>query len=1075
MPEDPRFMSAFAWTLSWPAQPPLALAWPVRMEYFPGWLAALFFIAGAIPIVLLGVWSLNGLGPVRKWVAIGTRLAVMLLFILIIGGVRWQRTHKDLEVWVLRDISGSTTHVRDLPAKTLAQSVDDYLNAVNKDPDKKKSDRVGVMSFQDRPLVDAMPSTDLKLDARALRDAGNGTNVASAIQLALATMSHDAMHRIVLVWDGNQTAGDLDAAINAANSQNVPIDVMPLRYDLRNEVLVERFVAPAWKRENEPFTIQVVLRSTNPVPVTGSLQVMHQNQLLDLDPTTPEVDSSRTVTLQPGLNVQQVRVPALGSGGVHQFKAIFNGSDLAAAATPGGPAIRGDSIESNNVADAFTFVRGKGKVLYVDNVPAGGEFLVNAVAREGITLERVNIDGFPQNLVALQSYDAVVLANVPRGAGGLSDDQQKLLAAYVHDNGGGLVMVGGPETFGAGGWQGSRLEEVLPVNMEIPAKREIGKGALALIVHSCEFPDGNYWGAQCAIKAVDTLSGQDEIGIITFGWQGGGSRWEFPLSAKGDGNRAKAAIQNMQVGDMPSFDDSMNVALNGGNGSGGLKNSNALHKHAIIISDGDPVAPNATLLAQYRAAKVSVSTVSVYPHMGGAGSNGLLPPTMQFIADQLRGRAYGPVNNNFNQLPQIFIKEASIVKRSLIYEDDKGIPISVTDGASDLIKGIGQFLPVSGMVLTSKKNDPKVSMPLAAGKMNDPILATWQSGLGKSAVFTSDAHNKWAAAWVSSAEYGKFWAQVIRSVARPPMPTDFDIQVTQNGDKAKVTVEALSRDSDFLNFLNISGNVAGPAGGREGDIGSKIRLVQTGPGTYEGEFDIKDAGNYVVAMSYQGRDQSGQAKSGILLSGISRSTSAEMRDLSSNETRIREVADRTRGRVLPVFDARADEIFTRQGLAASASPMPVWDLLIPVLLGLILLDVAIRRIAWDWASTKRAAFAVGQYVRSFTTTRKVEGRQTLDALRRVREEVAETQFRPAQESQASSSASARPNPKAKFEAKGVSGDISQVVGGATNKPIPSAPKKIEPKGSRPEAGTTGSLLEAKRRAREKMQRDEEAG
>jgi hypothetical protein len=40
-----------------------------------------------------------------------------------------------------------------------------------------------------------------------------------------------------------------------------------------------------------------------------------------------------------------------------------------------------------------------------------------------------------------------------------------------------------------------------------------------------------------------------------------------------------------------------------------------------------------------------------------------------------------------------------------------------------------------------------------------------------------------------------------------------------------------------------------------------------------------------------------------------------------------------------------------------------------------------------------------------------------------------------------------PDPRAKFEAKGVEGDITKVVGGATAKPIPPAPKKIEPKGA----------------------------
>ena len=119
--------------------------------------------------------------------------------------------------------------------------------------------------------------------------------------------------------------------------------------------------------------------------------------------------------------------------------------------------------------------------------------------------ERISVDQFPTSLIELQNYDAVILANVPRGAGGLGEEQQKMLAAYVHDMGGGLVMIGGPDTFGAGGWQGSKLEEVLPVNMDIPAQRQMPKGALVLVMHSCEMPDGNYWGEQCALKAIETL------------------------------------------------------------------------------------------------------------------------------------------------------------------------------------------------------------------------------------------------------------------------------------------------------------------------------------------------------------------------------------------------------------------------------------------------------------------------------------------------------------------------------------------------------------------------------------------
>jgi hypothetical protein len=150
----------------------------------------------------------------------------------------------------------------------------------------------------------------------------------------------------------------------------------------------------------------------------------------------------------------------------------------------------------------------------------------------------------------------------------------------------------------------------------------------------------------------------------------------------------------------------------------------------------------------------------------------------------------------------------------------------------------------------------------------------------------------------------------------------------------------------------------------------------------------------------------------------------------------------------------------------------------PFLLALIIIDVAVRRIAWDWASTKRMAAAAGAYVRSFTTTRKIEhSEQTMGALKQVRGQVAEQRFKPGSESTSGAApppVPSRPDPKAKFEAKqGVSGDISQVVGGATDKPLPTAPKKIQPKGTQPETNTMGGLMAAKKRAQDKIKDKEE--
>jgi hypothetical protein len=323
-------------------------AWPVRLEYFSGWSALGLLGLVSIPVVWMGMRSLNGLGPVRKWVAIAVRLLVLLTVILILGGVRWQREHKDLEVMVVRDISQSTSLVQQYPgapAQTLQESIDAFLLGASDAEHKPPNDRIGQVSVARDTLIDAMPSTRLDLGTGAIRDGGSGTDLGSGIQLALAAMGKDAMHRLVLVSDGNSTMGDIESAINAAVAQHVQIDVVPLRFDVRNEVVAERVVTPTIRREREDFSIDVVMRSTNAVPVNARLTVYHQNLPMDLDPYTPGVQGTKMVRLSPGTNVERVKVPGQTANGPHQFRAVVEAENVSAGVSGGAGALaQGDKL-----------------------------------------------------------------------------------------------------------------------------------------------------------------------------------------------------------------------------------------------------------------------------------------------------------------------------------------------------------------------------------------------------------------------------------------------------------------------------------------------------------------------------------------------------------------------------------------------------------------------------------------------------------------------------------------------------------------------------------------------------------
>jgi len=1037
----------------------------LRLDYLSPWAALALFVGVGAIFVFMGVRSLAGLGPVRKWVAIIARLAVLALLVLILANAKWVRKNTDLEVMVLRDISRSTLMVTDFPktANTLQDAITSYLRDASlggKNSEKRAGDKIGQISFNEQAYIDDIPSEVLQPQARAIRDAGTGTNAAAAIQLALASMHGDAMHRLLLIWDGNPTAGDLPAALAAASSQNVPIDVMPLHYNVDHEVMMDNLIAPTWRQEGQPFTLEVHLRSTNEAIVYGNLSITNNGDLMPLEggKTTQKVE------IKSGLNVYRIQIPPQ-SPGVHQFHATIDNVKGVTVDQATGQIVVAASQLDNKSGDVFTFVRGKGQVLLVDGWTddqnqTATQPLYEALTKNGINVKRILPDQFPSNTIEMQGYDAVILADVSRGSDGLSDEQQEMLAGYIHDTGGGLVMIGGKHSFGAGGWQGSRLEQELPVNMEIPAQRQIPKGALVLVMDPAEAQDGNYWGMQCAMKAVESLSARDEICIISFAWNNSmGNTIDLPLSEKGDGSRALAAIKNWTLGDMPDIDNACQLALDGNAGQKGLLGTDARNKHIVVITDDDPNPPSAETVQRCKDNKVSISVITVYPHNPGH--------VMQWTKDVAKatgGKSYGPIESNPQQLPQIFIKEASIVTRSIIQEE-ANTPVTLLNTTSDLTKGLdaGPFSLINGLDLTSLKNSPLVIQPMTAGVHHDPLFVHWQAGLGKSAVYTSSANGLWDGIFTIGDKYAKFWTQVVRGVSRVPVSSDFELDMSTDGSQGHITVRAVKQGNGFNNFLTIEGTVAGGAGLQ----GQKIRLVQTGPGEYKGDFDASQQGSYISYLTFSGQD----GQSGSLLGGTTVNSSPELRDLQSNDELLKEIAERTGGRPpLPAFDAAAVDLFTRQGLEPTSSPQPIWDILIPFLLALILMDVAIRRIAWDWQSTKQMAATAAAFVRSFTyaAAPKVGNQQTLESLKRVREEVGEQKFKPAE---------TRPDPTAKFTATAgaaVDGDISQVVGGAADKPLPAAPKVVHPKGLATDENYTGGLLAAKRRAQQKIKEREEA-
>jgi uncharacterized membrane protein len=878
---------------------------PVQFDA-PRWLI-LIPVLWAV-VLWIGRSSLSGLGTLTRRVALAIRLLVIALFAGAMAEPQIRDIAKDVAVTFVVDTSKSIPP----PLQSYADERVAALAAAN----MKDDDRLGVVTVAVDAFVQSLPSKRNKQVEKNNIGATEGTDLAGGLRLALAVKQPDAAYRVVLISDGNETVGSILRVAEAAKAAGIPVDVLPLTYSNTREVIVEDLVGPATARMGENLTIKV--RVTATAPTSGRIAITDNGEQLDLDPDSPSLGAP--VTLDAGTRWLAVPV-TVGKAGPHEFVATFEPDKDASGKVQ-------DTVLENNRAAAVTFVGGEGRVLVYAETPADVEALEAALTRAKIATEIKTPEAGPQSLVELSGYDAVILCNVP--AYSFSEAQMEQMRQYVHDGGGGLVMIGGESSLGAGGWIGSPIEDALPVKLDPPQKKQMPRGALVAVMHSVEMGNGMYWGKKTAEAAVEGLSRLDLAGIVEFGgWGGNGGNsdatWVWPLSEVGDKVAIKQAINNMQFGDMPSFDGPLTAALRA------LQGADAGLKHVIMISDGDP-SLNPNILAQFKKSKITISTVAFFAHSAADAQR------MKYIADQTNGKFWDIKPGQEAQVPKIFFKEAQTVRRPLIWEGDPFQP-AVTGAVAEPMRGISAVPPIRGYVVAAEREG--LSMVTLRGKEADPIAALWQYGLGRTFVFASDASTKWAGAWTSWGQFQAFWEQHLRWAMRPSGSANAKVITETSGDQTHVVIELTDPSGERLNFAAMSARVARPDG-----RGDELALKQVGPGRYEGYYKSDVPGSFMDSAKYSVPRPGAQPLEGTVQASVSHPFADEFRALKDNAPLLQQVAAMTGGEEL-TDDPAAANPWRREGLNMPVATRPIWLALALAAIGLFLADVAVRRVRID--------------------------------------------------------------------------------------------------------------------------------
>lgn len=852
----------------------------------------------------------SGLGAGRAVAALLMRFGLIGAFVMLLAEPRAVRRSDALAVVYALDVSDS------MGEKVNDQALNWIMQTVAAKP---PHDEAGLVVFGRNAAVELPPRQGFPFEAINSRIAGDGTNVARALSLASAILPEEKQGRVVLISDGNETDESALTQLDALKSRGIAVDVLPVAFNFSREVWLERLDLPRVVKAGETYEASVLLNSLQ--AGTGRLALAENGKVIFQKDVTFDAGKSRfTLPIY-------MREP-----GYYEY--------VASITPPSGE----DGWPQNNIAMGDVYLRGDGKVLVVTDANSDSrdwETLVAALKQsERIVQVRMSYE-FPRDALSLLPYDLIIFPNVPADA--FDAVQLQALRDAVYHQGAGFIMLGGPQSFGPGGYHRSAIEETLPVTMDVTQKKVLPKGALVIVLHTCEFAEGNTWAKRIAREAIRVLGAQDEVGIVAFlNKNAGGYQWLFPLTPAAEYDKLAVLINNAEPGDMPSFQPCMQMALDG------LMASDAATKHAIIISDGDPSPPPPALVQAYVDAKITISMVAINPHGGQDIS------MMQAVAAATGGRYYFPQDPN--QLPSIFIKEAKTLKRSMI---QNVVFTPLIEFPSPILKGIDALPPLRGFVLTTPK--PRATTILRAppreGESSgdvDPVLATWRFGLGTAAAWTSDLAPNWAVDWVTWEKYRAFVRQLVTEISRVEQRSDLHLQTFASGDEGVIAVEDFAKNETSL---TLAAKITGPR-----DESLTVPLQQVTPRRYQATFALSGRGRYQIMVAGNGRGASGEERNEQAVGGFAVPYSPEYLRFRSNPILLEKIAERTGGRVL----APADLDLYHPVRTPRESTRPVFDWFLFALALLLPLDVAVRRVQLDW-SVIRGWFARGAGERSGET------------------------------------------------------------------------------------------------------------
>ncbi len=720
------------------------------------------------------------------------RSVVLLCILLALLGLELPVGGKDTATIFLVDLSNSNEeHLQDA-VEYLRETIEDMPTG----------NEYGIVTFGKNTLVEQF-LTDQKYygGLMTLPDKA-ATNFEEAFSKALTLLSQNANKRLVVLTDGKETRGDIQHMAQALTAGQVEFLTLFYEDEQAQDAYVDNVTLPAYLHPGDKYNIQVTVESNYD---TDAVILLYNGS---------QQTAANNVHLNKGSNrfvfSEQVSVDDEGK--------VMENLQVRVQAPR-------DSCEENDFYSAYSVIESPPRVLVITGQGVSSSEFTSMLQAAGCDYSAVSCWNAPTTIMDMLEYKTIMLVDtyyddLPQG---FLDN----IESYVKDYGCGFVCCGGEESFALGGYRDTVLETILPVDMERRNVNEAPSMAMVMVIDRSGSMTGavGHSGAsnldiaiKAATVAVDNLRDTDYVGVITFD---DGYDWQVGITEASDRRDIKEKIESIEAGGGTTIKPALQEACQE------LLKSEAAVKHVVLLTDGQGETTNYTdVIEEYTKAGITLSTVAV-----GDGADTEL---LERLANKCSGRYY--YSDIASDIPKIFAQEVFLGGDSYIQTGEFGLAVQGGHEITGNLFAEGWPL-LYGYVASSPKTASQLL--IASAEEDDPILTTWQYGLGRTVAWNSDVTGEWSGAFSGKEDYVQLWKRVVDySTGNADIGED-SVDIVTAGEVTEIVYQTKEYNSE----TEIVATIIGPGGEQE-----EVELYATAPGKYEIQLPTEQTGLYHMSI-----------------------------------------------------------------------------------------------------------------------------------------------------------------------------------------------------------------------------------